>query len=88
MQKTERTFGIEIEFGLDRNISDEAFKSEFEMRTGEEVSIQTRTYNTGHSNTKWILGYDSSVRVRNRKGYELKSPPIKLSQVNRIKKVY
>ena len=88
MKKNERTFGIEIEFGLHASVTDERFKSEFEMRTGENVSIQTGTYDTGHSNTKWILAYDSSVRVRNHKGYELKSPPIKLSQINRIKKVY
>ena len=88
MKTNDRTFGIEIEFGLKRTITEENFKAEFEMRTGEEVSMQTGRYDTGHSNTKWILGYDSSVQVRNHKGYELKSPPIKLEEMGRLKKVY
>jgi len=86
--KTARTFGVEIEFGLNRQITDESFKHEFEMRTGEQLSIQTSTYDTGHSDTKWILAYDSSVSVRNHRGLELKSPPIKLSEIGRLKKVY
>ena len=86
--KTARTFGVEIEFGLKNGITDDSFKSEFEMRTGEQIMIQTGTYDTGHSNTKWILGYDGSVHVRNHRSLELKSPPIKLSEIGRLKKVY
>ena len=88
MKKNDRTFGVEIEFGLNRNITEENFKAEFEMRTGEEIVMSTRHYNTPVNPTKWTLAYDGSVRVRNHYGRELKSPPIKLSQINRIKKVY
>ena len=88
MKKLDRTFGVEIEFGLNRDITEENFKSEFEMRTGEKIVMSTRDYNTPVNPTKWTLAYDGSVRVRNHYGRELKSPPIKLSQINRIKKVY
>ena len=88
MQKLERTFGVEIEFGLKRDITEENFKSEFEMRTGEKIVMSTRHYQTPVNSTKWTLAYDGSVGVRNHYGRELKSPPIPLNQIDRIKKVY
>ena len=88
MKKTDRTFGVEIEFGLKRDITEATFKSEFEMRTGEEIVMSTGHYNTPVNSRKWTLAYDGSVRVRNHYGRELKSPPIKLSEIHRIKKVY
>ena len=88
MKKTDRTFGVEIEFGLNRDVTDETFKAEFEMRTGEKIIMSTRSYNTPVNSTKWTLAYDGSLRIRNGRGLELKSPPIKLSHINRIKKVY
>ena len=87
MQKLNRTFGVEIEFGLKSNLTREDFKAEFEMRTGETMKI-IGAYNTGNSQTDWILGIDSTVDVPNYRGYELKSPPIKLSEIDRLKKVY
>ena len=86
MKKLERTFGVEIEFGLHPD-SYNNFKDEFEMRTGEKVNV-TSAYNTSVSNTHWTLATDSSVSVNNYIGRELKSPPIKLSEIDRIKKVY
>ena len=88
MKKTDRTFGVEIEFGLNRDVTDETFKAEFEMRTGEKIIMSTGHYNTPVNSRKWTLAYDGSVRVRNHYGRELKSPPIKLSEIHRIKKVY
>lgn len=88
MKTNDRTFGIEIEFGLKRTITEENFKAEFEMRTGEQIVMSTRHYNTPVNHAKWTLAYDGSVRVRNHNGRELKSPPIKLSEIHRIKKVY
>ena len=88
MQKLDRTFGVEIEFGLNRDITEENFKSEFEMRTGEKIIMDTHSYNTPVNRDKWTLAYDMSVRVRSHYGRELKSPPIPLSQIDRIKKVY
>ena len=88
MKKLDRTFGVEIEFGLNRNITEENFKSEFEMRTGEKIVMSTRHYQTPVNSTKWTLAYDGSVGVRNHYGRELKSPPIPLNQIDRIKKVY
>ena len=87
MKKLDRTFGVEIEFGLKSNLTREDFKAEFEMRTGETMKI-IGAYNTGNSPTDWILGVDSTVDVPNYRGYELKSPPIKLSEIDRLKKVY
>ena len=87
MKKLDRTFGVEIEFGLKSNLTRENFKAEFEMRTGETMRIMG-CYNTGNSQTDWILGIDSPVDVPNYRGYELKSPPIKLSEIDRLKKVY
>ena len=88
MQKLDRTFGVEIEFGLNRDITESNFKSEFEMRTGERIVMSTSSYNTPVNLTKWTLAYDTSVHMRNHYGRELKSPPIPLSQIDRIKKVY
>ena len=88
MKKLDRTFGIEIEFGLNRDITESNFKSEFEMRTGEKIVMSTRNYQTPVNSTKWTLAYDGSVGVRNHYGRELKSPPIPLNQIDRIKKVY
>ena len=75
MKKLDRTFGVEIEFGL-KPESFASFKDEFEMRTGEKVNV-TSAYNTSVSNTHWTLATDSSVRVDGYIGRELKSPPIK-----------
>jgi len=86
MKQNDRTFGVEIEFGL-KNESLNNFKDEFEMRTGEKVNI-TNAYNTEVSNTHWTLAVDTSVSVRGYIGRELKSPPIKLSEIDRLKKVY
>ena len=86
MKKLERTFGVEIEFGIKED-SYANFKDEFEMRTGEKVNI-THHYNTSVSNTHWTLATDSSVSVDGHLSRELKSPPIKLSEINRLKKVY
>ena len=88
MKKNDRTFGVEIEFGLKRDITESTFKSEFEMRTGEEIVMSTGHYNTPVNSRKWTLAYDGSVRVINHYGRELKSPPIKLSEIHRIKNVY
>ena len=88
MKKLDRTFGVEIEFGLNRDITEANFKSEFEMRTGEKIVMDTGQYNTPVNSTKWTLAYDGSVGVRNHYGRELKSPPIPLNQIDRIKKVY
>ena len=88
MKKLDRTFGIEIEFGLNSNITESNFKSEFEMRTGEKIVIDTNHYQTPVNPTKWTLAYDTSVHVRSHYGRELKSPPIPLSNIDRIKKVY
>ena len=86
MKKLDRTFGVEIEFGLNRDTY-QNFKDEFEMRTGEKVNV-TSAYNTSVSNTHWTLATDSSVSVDGYIGRELKSPPIKLSEIDRLKKVY
>ncbi len=86
MKKLDRTFGVEIEFGLNRDTYGN-FKDEFEMRTGEKVNV-TSAYNTSVSNTHWTLATDSSVSVDGYIGRELKSPPIKLSEIDRLKKVY
>ena len=86
MKKLDRTFGVEIEFGLNRDTYGN-FKDEFEMRTGEKVNV-TSAYNTSVSNTHWTLATDSSVLVEGYIGRELKSPPIKLSEIDRLKKVY
>ena len=86
MKKLDRTFGVEIEFGLNRDTY-QNFKDEFEMRTGEKVNV-TSAYNTSVSNTHWTLATDSSVLVEGYIGRELKSPPIKLSEIDRLKKVY
>jgi len=88
MQKLNRTFGVEIEFGLNSDITESNFKSEFEMRTGEKIVMSTDRYNTPVNSTKWTLAYDTSVHVRGHYGRELKSPPIPLSNIDRIKKVY
>ena len=88
MQKLNRTFGVEIEFGLKSDLHSQDFKAEFEMRTGETLKLMTGSYNTGNDSNAWILGYDSTVSVPNYRGYELKSPPIKLSEIDRLKKVY
>ena len=87
MQKLERTFGIEIEFGLPVAIELETFKSEFEMRTGEVAQMDYH-YSRDFSRTKWMITNDMSVRIRGCRTIELKAPPIKLSEINRIKKVY
>ena len=86
MKKLDRTFGVEIEFGLNQDTYGN-FKDEFEMRTGEKVNV-TSAYNTSVSNTHWTLATDSSVSVDGYIGRELKSPPIKLSEIDRLKKVY
>ena len=80
MQKLDRTFGVEIEFGLNneasRDITESNFKSEFEMRTGEKIIMDTHSYNTPVNSNKWTMAYDMSVRVRSHYVRELKSPPI------------
>ena len=69
MKKLDRTFGVEIEFGLNRDTYGN-FKDEFEMRTGEKVNV-TSAYNTSVSNNQGItffyigiLGSDCTVRVQ------------------------
>ena len=40
MKKTDRTFGVEIEFGLNRDVTDETFKAEFKKDKGQKRFIR------------------------------------------------